>query len=247
MATLGSAGTATPAPAAPPAAPAPAPAPAGTSNDNAKIDCIIRLLADRISKNNNLVKDIDTDDLPNTYRDLNKEKARRLVAEKTLQMSSMLKQRMMPNYINIMLYKHLSEHFDDTLINFNKKAKDVLNIMNRIYATAPPTGPHAPIEMQAQAVAAVIINGDLPADATARATALAALNAKANDLVATMNRVYRGAAGAPIPGVPPGTPFAGDLYAQAAAAVIINGDLPAPAAGCWCWWWSCACSSFSSS
>ena len=157
--------------------------------DEVKIGLLARLLIHNLR--NATDKDatlniLKTTEFPTIFDDIYKEKARRLVAEKTLQILKIIGICNMADYLKIILYTKLRNDFS-IITNINIKFNILKTEMHRVLTNA--AGNASAKRLQALGVGSYLMTHGFP-DTNNNAGVLNAMRAKSDALAAEINRVH---------------------------------------------------------
>jgi hypothetical protein len=194
----------------------------------AKIGLLAKLLIHNLENDpakKTVLNDLTTTDFPTIFQDIYKEKARRLVAEKTLQIRQRLHNNL-SEYVQIMLYTNLRDNFT-IITDINVKLDVVVEEMARVHNIAvipPPPGALAALSPESAVIQGIGVGANLLKTGIPIATN-AAMTAKSTVLAREINRVHV-AALAPPAGGAPNSPKSAELQAKGICAYLIKTGVP---------------------
>ena len=180
----------------------------------AKIGLLAKLLIHNLENDpekKTVLNDLTTTDFPTIFQDIYKEKARRLVAEKTLQIGTRLGGNL-SEYVKIMLCNNLSSSFT-IITGINVKLDILVAEMTRVH-TANLGTPDS-IQLQMKGACANVIKTGVPAQA-----GVADMTAVSDILAAEINRVHAAAL------ANGNTPESAKLQAMGVCANVIKNGVP---------------------
>ena len=188
-----------------------------TDLNEVKIGLLAKLLIRNLENDpekKTVLNDLTTTDFPTIFQDIYKEKARRLVAEKTLQIGTRLGGNL-SEYVKIMLCNNLSSSF--TIITGINVKLDIL-VAETTRVREANIGTPASIQLQAMGVCANVIKDGVPAQG-----GVGAMEGISDILAAEINRVHAAALQNHL------TEESAKLQAMGVCAKVIKDGVPAQA------------------